>query len=309
MEKFLSTSGLSMSKAQSISNICNQRAKYLESLLTNVNNVSKSFKQFGGEIYYKQIGKPLPEDVLKLLKDKSSLHALQAYLMEAVKYKDVLLEKERNNLFTTELQYPTIPKFIQDILIKEVDEKWGWEQLSEREYCEYLEAETYASHIGQYIHKGGTLDNLRKNYNSDLELSFIELKKDEKIPVVSTPNHSELTLIELHENLANAHRDYEQTVNYFKAKVKNLVSSKNIEISKLNSDTVTKSELINKKLRQEYDELVKEYSNQLTVEKLEFNKNKEIELKRISSLKIKIPTNLQKTVDELLKDINVVDEK
>jgi hypothetical protein len=309
MEKFLSTSGLSMSKAQSISNICNQRAKYIDSLLTNVNNVSKYFKQSDGEIYMKQIGKPLPVNVLELLMDKSSYHALQAYLMEAVKYKDNLLEIEKYNLFTTELEHPISPKYIQNIFIKEVDEKWGWEQLTEKEYSEYLEAETYASHIGQYFHKNGVLDNLRKNYNTDLELSFIELKKDEKIPVTSTPNHTEKELIDLHENLANVHREYEQKVNYYKAKVKNLVSSKNITVSKLNSDVIAMSDVVNKKLRQEYDELVNDYSNKLSLEKLEFNKNKEMELNRISSLKINIPSNLQATVDKILKDINMVDKK
>ena len=307
MEKFLSTSGLSMSKAQSISNICNQRAKYIDSLLTNVNNVSKHFKQSDGEIYMKQIGKPFPVNVLELLNDKSSYHALQAYLMEAVKYKDNLLEIEKYNSFKTELVFPQPPNYVPTTTIKEVDEKWGWEQLSEKEYCEYLEAETYASHIGQYFHRGGVLDNLRKNYNSDLELSFIELKKDEKIPITSTPNHTEKYLIDLHENLANVHREYEQKVNYYKSKVKNLVSNKNIEISKINSDILTKAEVANKKLRQEYNELVNDYNTKLSIESLDFNKNKEIELKRISSLKIKIPTNLQPTVDKLLKDNNIVD--
>jgi hypothetical protein len=307
MEKFLSTSGLSMSKAQSISNICNQRAKYIDSLLTNVNNVSKYFKQSDGEIYMKQIGKPLPVNVLELLNDKSSYHALQAYLMEAVKYKDNLLEIEKYNSFKTELIFPLTPNYIPTTTIKEVDEKWGWEQLSEKEYCEYLEAETYASHIGQYFHRGGILDNLRKNYNSDLELSFIELKKDEKIPITSTPNHTEKYLIDLHENLANVHREYEQKVNYYKSKVKNLVSNKNIEISKINSDILTKAEVANKKLRQEYNELVNDYNTKLSLESLEFNENKEVQSKRISSLKIKIPTNLQPTVDKLLKDNNIVD--
>jgi hypothetical protein len=307
MEKFISTSGLSMSKAQSISNICNQRAKYIDSLLTNVNNVSKHFKQSDGEIYMKQIGKPLPVNVLELLKDKSSYHALQAYLMEAVKYKDNLLEIEKYNSFKTELVFPLTPNYIPTTTIKEVDEKWGWEQLSEKEYCEYLEAETYASHIGQYFHRGGVLDNLRKNYNSDLELSFIELKKDEKIPITSTPNHTEKYLIDLHENLANVHREFEQKVNYYKSKVKNLVSNKNIEISKINSDILTKAEVANKKLRQEYNELVNDYNTKLSLESLEFNENKEVQSKRISSLKIKIPTNLQPTVDKLLKDNNIVD--
>jgi hypothetical protein len=273
MEKFISTSGLSMSKAQSISNICNQRAKYIDSLLTNVNNVSKHFKQSDGEIYMKQIGKPLPVNVLELLNDKSSYHALQAYLMEAVKYKDNLLEIEKYNSFKTELIFPLTPNYIPTTSIKEVDEKWGWEQLSEKEYCEYLEAETYASHIGQYFHRGGVLDNLRKNYNSDLELSFIELKKDEKIPITSTPNHTEKYLIDLHENLANVHREYEQKVNYYKSKVKNLVSNKNIEISKINSDILTKAEVANKKLRQEYNELVNDYNTKLSLESLEFNEN------------------------------------
>jgi len=45
----------------------------------------------------------------------------------------------------------------------------------------------------------------------------------------------------------------------------------------------------------------------LSLETLEFNKDLEIESKRISALKIKIPSNLQPIVDKLLQDVNSID--
>ena len=45
MKNSLASKGLSMSQAQSISNLCNQRASDISALLNNINNVEKKFDE------------------------------------------------------------------------------------------------------------------------------------------------------------------------------------------------------------------------------------------------------------------------
>ena len=92
----LAKKGLSMSQAQTISNLCNQNALEIEREINSYNNCSKSIN-VNGQVYDLQEGIPIPGDILKKLKNKGDLHACQAFLMEAIKGKDTvisLLKKE-----------------------------------------------------------------------------------------------------------------------------------------------------------------------------------------------------------------------
>jgi predicted amidophosphoribosyltransferase len=87
--KHLSTKGLSMSQAQSISNLCNQRALEIQRELDSYNVCSKSIKM-NGENYSLVDAYPMPSAILELLKEKGRLHATQAFLMEAIKEKECI---------------------------------------------------------------------------------------------------------------------------------------------------------------------------------------------------------------------------
>jgi hypothetical protein len=116
-----------------------------------------------------------------------------------------------------------------------VNEKWGWDQLTVAEYNEFLEAEAFAAHIGQFIHKGGKLDQLRAELPTIKTLEFMEIETGKKTPMTISVHHKADDLMELHEELAGLHRGYEQKVNYFKAKVKNAVTAENARIAKENA--------------------------------------------------------------------------
>ena len=90
--KNLSTKGLSMSQAQSISNLCNQRAHEMQRELDSYNVCSKSIK-VNGETYLLEDPYPMPGQVIELLKEKSKLHATQAFLMEAIKEKSDIIQQ------------------------------------------------------------------------------------------------------------------------------------------------------------------------------------------------------------------------
>lgn len=297
--------GLSLSQAQSISNLCNQRAKEIEQTITDVNTYKKTV-EINKTDHDILKARPIPENIVTLLEEKSKLHACQSFLMENLKAKDLLLKTTKNAIAdVSSVEYPETPKYINPELLPEVDEKWGWEQLTNSEYNEYLEATAYASHIGQYIHKDSILDNLRSNINKIPDVEWINIEKDKKTLVTITKHHDSKYLLSLHEELATLHRKYEQRVNYFKSKVKNIVTEENIKISKHNNDLVNSSTLENEKLREQYNLLLAKADDEANKIKSKFEEWRNSELKRISSMRIEVDVRFQETIDTFLSKMDI----
>lgn len=300
----LSKNGLSLSQAQSISNLCNQRCRDISNILGNVNNVSKVLT-IAGEVYIETQPNPLPTDTIDLLKEKSRLHAAQAFIMENIKAKDSMLINKQCERF----DYSTIvespkrePMFtvVEDDL---VGEDWGWNQLSIDEYNKYLEAEAYAAHIGQFIHKGGSLDNLRQELPTIKTLEWIVVEDGKKTPLKVSIHHSADQLADLHEELATIHRGYEQRVNYFKAKVKNAVTIENARISKENADAQSKVKEANQIILDKHNKACEEWFASERKAAQEFEVERQKEIARIAALKIDVPSRFQPVIDMFLKKL------
>ena len=104
MKNSLSTKGLSMSQAQSISNLCNQRVREITGNISDIRNTSKTIV-IDGTKHFLQPQKSLPSDIIETLTRKAKLSATQAFLMENIKAKEVLIngiKKIRTRLFGTE---------------------------------------------------------------------------------------------------------------------------------------------------------------------------------------------------------------
>ena len=101
----LAEKGLSLSQAQSISNLCNQRAQDINAKLNGINNAEKTVTLQGVK-YIETAGKKIPVDVVDLIKNKALLHSTQAFLMENIKAKDDLLKSLQRKEFVTALQFP-----------------------------------------------------------------------------------------------------------------------------------------------------------------------------------------------------------
>lgn len=87
MRNSLNTKGLSLSQAQSISNLCFQRTQDIANNLSVINNAEKTLK-IGDETYVETVGNKIPTNVVDLLLEKALLHSTQAFLMENIKAKD-----------------------------------------------------------------------------------------------------------------------------------------------------------------------------------------------------------------------------
>ena len=303
MRNNLATTGLSLSQASSISNLCFQRAHMISQTLSGINNATRTFK-LNGEEFTQVVGKPIPADVAALLQEKAKLHAAQAFLMTNIKAKDGLLGEIKTRGFKPSLEAPENPTLdvFKPILL--VQEQWGWDQLSQAEYAEYLEQEAYAAHIGQFIHKDSVLDTLRNDLPKVKSLDWIDVKVGEKTPVKVDVHHTAEELLKHHETLANLHRGYEQRVNYFKAKVKNLVTEENARISKENALGQAEVNKLNEKLRLDYTNVYLTYSEAVKVEREQFETARQVEIQSTAALRISIDPRFQDTIDSFLKKLD-----
>ena len=296
--------GLSLSQAQSISNLCNQRANKISGELLSVNNFKKTIKIDNIDKTLKK-GVEMPTNVVHRLKEVAELHACQAFLMENIKAKDLMLKMARTEQAdTSSIEIPKRPINSEYKSLLSVDENFGWEQLSTIELNEYLEAEAFAAHIGQFIHQDGHLDRLRKELPNVPEIDWMELKTGEKTPIEITTHHTANDLLSIHEELAGLHRQYEQRVNYYKAKVKNLTTAENARIAKINADNQAKVDEINSNLRVAFDSEMQKYHEVIRGINNEFEKTRQDLISTIVSMRIDVDVRFQNTVDKFLIELN-----
>ena len=291
-----------MSQAQSISNLCNQRAKEISTKLDNINNVSKELV-IGDETYVETNGNPIPENVVELLTTKARYSATQAFLMENIKAKDGLINEIRFEVFDYGVEEPLRPREVVETLPTEVDENFGLDQMTAAEYNEYLEAEAYASHIGQFIHKRGTLDRLRAELPTIKTLEFMEIEVGKKTPLKVSIHHTPEQLLAIHEELAALHRGYEQKVNYFKSKAKNAVTSENAKIQRERADIQSRVNTENEKLRREYADACSKFYEERKKASQEFEAKRQERIQEAANLKINVAERFQDVVDEFLNQL------
>jgi len=302
MKNSLSSKGLSMSQAQSISNLCNQRSKEISTKLDNINNVEKTLS-IGTETYIETQGNPIPENVVALLTAKARYSATQAFLMENIKAKDELINKIKFEKYNYEVEAPVRPKIISETIPTEVNEEFGWDTLTAAEYNEYLEAEAYASHIGQFIHKKGTLDRLRAELPTIKTLEFMEIEVGKKTPLKVSIHHTPEQLLAIHEELAALHRGYEQKVNYFKSKVKNATTSENARIQKERGTIQARVNNENAEATNNYKLAYDKWSGEERQAQHEFEEKRQARIQEAVNLKIEIAERFQDVVDEFLNQL------
>lgn len=307
--------GLSLSQAQSISNLCNQRANEIEAKLAGVNNYGKSVEVSDGKKNTRTQNvltpKPLPENVGALILEQATLHACQGFLMENMKAKDGMLQLwKKRSADVSSVELPQRPQNVNVSVYPQVTEEFGWEQLTEGEVAEFTEAEAFAAHIGQFIHKDGTLSRLRRELPSIPAVEWMTIVDGVKSPVSINihATHTSDKLLQIHEELAAEHRKYEQRVNYFKAKVKNLTTEENARIAKVNADAQQAAEKQNKDAQQAFETLYREATEKIKTIQAEFEKERLAKIKEIATLRIGIDGRFQKVIDTFLATITPVQE-
>lgn len=299
MEKhFLSKTGLSITQAQSISNLCNQYCVEIDNVLQNINIISKEFT-FNQENFIEQKANEIPANLVELLNKKGEYVSLQAFLMENIKLKDYLLEQADNKYFHFNEDAPVQPRFVEPKASPRITEV----ELSEEDRIDYLIQESFASQIGKFIHKGEKLDMLRKEASNTPLVEWKKIDSNITIPVKNTIHTTPEELFKIHLQLVEIHRVHAQKLNYYKAKIKNQLSDLNEEIVRKNAEEYDKASSKYQKELQEYNEELRKYEERYHKALFAFQEEKEKEMKRIASLRIRIPEIFKPLVDTLLKKV------
>lgn len=297
--------GITSSQASHVSNLCNQKAAVIAAKIDDL-GIGNKFITLGGVKYELFISKPIPADMSKLLIDKGMLHATQAYLMEAIKYKDEVLETLRGGIrYTSVFTAPSIPEYLMLVDYEPVKEEWAWNKLTQEQWQEYLEEEALASHIGKFIHDKGKLTSLRKDLRKLKELEWYMASPDNRVPVKVEPHETsnEETLYDLHEQLANLHRAHEKRVNYFKAMIKNMTNDENARLANVAASENAVRQEKNSVMRQKYNDVLNVYYENTHKESQLFEVFREEIIKFISGCRIKVPKRFKDTIDLFLKDV------
>ena len=307
--------GLSLSQAQSVSNLCNQRAGEIQNIFDGVNNYSKTVTivdgKGGSKTHTILTGKKLPTDIVARIVEKAELHACQAFLMENIKAKDQLLKDiKKESADISSLETPQRPEMFsaKSKQLPEVGEDYGWSQLSTTEINEFIEAEAFAAHIGQFIHSGSPLDRLRRELPSIPAIEWMTINDGVKSPVTIDVHHNSVDLLKVHEELAAQHRAKEQRVNYFKAKVKNLTTEENSRIAKHNADMQNEVSTLNNQNQTAYDTAFRAYTEACKNIIAEFEKTRQARIKEVAAMRIEVDARFQKTVDTFLKQLSDTQE-
>jgi uncharacterized protein YlxW (UPF0749 family) len=129
------------------------------------------------------------------------------------------------------------------------------------------------------------------------------IKDGEKSPVTVETHHTPEQLLAVHEDLAKLHRGYEQRVNYFKAKVKNLVTAENARIANINADAQSEAETLNNQAQSAYDTAFKAYSEKVKTVRAEFEKQRQAKIKEIAGMRISVDARFQDTIDTFLNQL------
>ncbi len=298
--KNLGKKGLTESKAQSISNLCNQLALEIENKINGFNVLTKTMK-YDKETLVMQEAKPI-RDIHNLLSEKSQLHGLQAHLLEALKAKRSLMESIKEESFESPLTAPERTIIPRPELIEDVDVIFGIGQLTASEYAEYLQQEAVASHYGQFVHKRGKLAVLRNTLAKRVPLEWEVIEDGKKHPIKVIAHHTEDELIGLHVSLSSIHNKANQRVNYFKAKVKNLTSEENQRIHKKNAK---KNAVYSGKVDRnnaEYESALQGHNAEVETLNSIFEDDRERRLNEASQLRISVDPIFQDLVDTLNTD-------
>lgn len=296
----LDKKGLTMSAAQHMSNLCNQLSLELINGILSVNNYSETVVVDGVE-YSMQKGITINTiPITDQLKKASDLVSLQAYLMEAMKLKESRLSEVQNMIFDESIiEKPELIEMLDYPQRKQVDFTYGWNQLSLAEKAEYLKLEATASIYGKSIHKDGHVTKLRNELSQLKEVNWMEIETGKKTPVIKKIHHNSADLLKLHTEINELYRQAESRLNYYKAKIKNLVTLENARLEGEYANKIVEINQQNEVKQQENAERIANYHNEVKRQTALFNQEKQNLIKEISELRIIIPEIFQSIVDEL----------
>lgn len=275
---YFNVSGVTSSEANYI---CERIKEKLKPIQDEINGLETHTSSLDGEQLdgFKKVENI--DDKLKLI---GELYAISAFFRTAIKEKE-----KRINIINDKIRKV---RQKEDVLLEKLDlvelEKICHVEMDDflltlplADVIAYKTAEAKASHIGKFIHN---FDDIRHKLTKQERISFKEVG-EQVFKIHHTPLYDLHELQQTQNYLLSEHRDYENLVNFYKAKFRDFENSAKLRYE----------EEFNKQLNERnaiLNERVKTKTEQLTAVKAE-----------IANFKIIIPNEFKETIDELLKKV------
>ena len=276
--KFLDTKGLTTAEANYTANIIKELCERISNEIKQLTLFKGTLNFQGKQTEYNKVYKV--ENLEEKCLEEGNLYALSAWLREAIKSKEALLKQVENDNFDisllNEVNYGKATS-----LLTEDEVKYS---LPINELAEYLAYEAKAAHIGKKVHPNGIFEQWFNMIKNTPKVQINEINKDYIVEFDQVVDEKDL--YQVYFTLQKEYREAEQKVNYYKAKVKNLLNEKNQEINQKN-----------KALQDKFSQDLEIKNSKNLALQAEINNLRGQKLKEVSELKIIIPNELQKTLD------------
>lgn len=282
---FLGEKGITSTSANHIANMAGEVITQDKEFLDGLQFYSTTIKLIGAVEETKLGVGNTKEDLDKIevkLKGIASMHAIAAWMREAVKAKDDLLNQLK--YYTLEQwakendkELPTAPG-----VIRSIDENDITEEMNVKELTDYLVLEAIASTFGKAIHNNGSVSKARKSF---LKVISNPSNKEGSGRDTTITTHEPTVKVEemesAFEKLQDTYRSYEKRLNSIKFDVRKAINEKST------------------KMYEDYQKAQKEYTEKYNILRSEFEAWKVAKREEISKLKVIIPKSLQETFNYL----------
>lgn len=305
---FHPTEGITRSEANHLANVVKHNNEILYAGLARSGAAIVEVNIDGNNHTISNPDKLNPEDLYTIGKN----FGFSAWLREAIKFGDDGLAKLRSASLDQFIvaDEDKVPEFSDLIppLIKRIPRVLNLNEnpnpadyLDIGELADYFYVESMSAHIGKAIHgKEGFINKIREETFKKEEFARFRLN-DKEYLANKTYMYSDEDINKLFMNLQAQHRNYEQKVNFYKAKIKNLASQEFVKASneyKLASDIAT----------QEYDAAMNAYQterarrdNILNRWHTEMSNRKTQAVQYFSAFKVVIPNIFRSDYESLTK--------
>lgn len=235
------------------------------------------------------------DNLVEICQKDGQLYGLKAYLMEAIKaknavidylktadLKDFLTGDEKFHAYDKEEDAYPVRKIVNE---KTVLQKWNLE-----ERAEYYLLEAQTAHLGKKIHPNGILDKIAQESFEGIRYEREELNSGQgatkthiaEVISVYTPTEAQTAFYSLHD----LRREYEKKLNWYKARLQNEMNAALMEEEKAFQVKLNEYTELQKKKREE-DEILRStlQSRRLAL------------VREASDLKILLPNTLKEIYD------------
>lgn len=283
---FFGEVGVTSTSATYLCNIARELLKDLEASLNNVSFITEEVSILGSENTVKtKEGYNASElsDLDSKLMEAAELKAFIAWMSEGIKAKE--LESTRVSRYTLSDYISDFPEeAIPEVKNIKEDLEYGIGKLTISDRVKFLYSEAFASSIGIYIHKNGSL---KKAYEELLNIAHnkVNVETDAKDSLVlitnKIPSINIADVEKIFLKYQNLRREHEKELNSIKSKVKNLDYEYEVH------------------LNLEHKSKLEQYKQEMSVLRSKYHAYVLNKMEEVKNLKILIPKELEKIYNYL----------